>query len=74
MQPSTLPPLQEVAHGARASIADGVALADDPPSPSAPGCPSVCPPKYETFCRANGVIVAVIDWGRGEGGREGRRG
>ena len=41
------------------------------------GCPgarlSVCPPKYETFCRANGVIVAVIDWGRGEEG-EGRRG
>ena len=39
---------------------------------SAPVCPSVCPPKYETFCRANGVIVAVIDWGeegRAEGGK-----
>ena len=48
---------------AHARAVDGVAFADDPPS--------VRPTKYETFCRANGVIVAVIDWRRGERRKEG---
>ena len=34
----------------------------------------VRPTKYETFCRANGVIVAVIDWSIERGGGKGVNG